>query len=129
MLLLVLDLIICTVQQVSSPIHCFLLSYHHHQFHPMSFPPIIDLQSFYRAKDESCLGTPGAEDAIKAAMAVINNSTDDIMRGHCLGDGSDMIKALLRAAFIPQADSPPPTPSVAPPQPSGLQGEAGTTNS
>jgi hypothetical protein len=95
----------------------------------MSFPPIIDLQSFHRAKDESHLGTPGAEDAIKAAMAVINNSADDIVRGHHLGNGSDVIEALLRAAFVPQADSPPPTPSVAPPQPSGSQGEAGTTNS
>jgi hypothetical protein len=67
----------------------------------MSFPPIIDLQSFHRAKDESHLGTPGAEDAIKAAMAVINNSTNNIVRSHHLGDGLDVIEALLRAAFVP----------------------------
>jgi hypothetical protein len=95
----------------------------------MSFPPVIDLQSFHRAKDESHLGTPGAEDAIKAAMAVIDSSADNVVRGHHLGDGSDVIEVLLRAAFVPQADSPPPTPSIAPPQPSGLQGEASTTNS
>jgi hypothetical protein len=76
---------------------------------------IIDLQSFHRAKDESHLGTPGTEDAIKAAMAVIDNSADDVVRGHHLGDGLDVIEALLRVAFVPQADSPPPTPSVAPP--------------
>jgi hypothetical protein len=61
----------------------------------MSFPPVINLQSFHRAKDESCLGT------LKAAMVVINNSADDIVRGHHLGDGSDVIEALLRVAFIP----------------------------
>jgi hypothetical protein len=40
-----------------------------------------------------------------------------------------MIEALLRMAFVPQAIIPPPTPSVAPPQPLGLQGKAGTSNS
>jgi hypothetical protein len=86
--------------------HRFLLSYHHHRFYPMSFPPVIDLQSFHRAKDESHLGTPGTEDTIKAAMAVIDNSTNDVVRGHRLGDGLDVIEAILRAAFVPQAVSP-----------------------
>jgi hypothetical protein len=95
----------------------------------MSYPPVLDLQSYLRAKDEASLGTPGAEDAINVAMAVINNSDDDAMRGHHIGDGSDVIKALLQAAFVPQAIIPPPTPSVAPPQPSGSQGKAGTSNS
>jgi hypothetical protein len=95
----------------------------------MSYPPVLDLQSYLRAKDEASLGTPGAEDAINMAMAVIDNSDDDAVRGHRIGNGSDVIEALLQAAFVPQAVIPPPTPSVAPPQPSGLQGEAGTSNS
>jgi hypothetical protein len=95
----------------------------------MSYPPVINLQSFLRAKDEASIGTPDAEDSINVAMAVIDNYDDESIRGHRLGDGLDVIEALLRVAFVPQADSPPPTPSVAPPQPSGSQGEAGTTNS
>jgi hypothetical protein len=86
----------------------------------MSYPPILDLQSYLRAKDEASLGTPGAEDAINMAMAVIDNSDDDAVRGRCIGDGLDVIEALLQAAFVPQAVIPPPTPSVAPPQPLGL---------
>jgi hypothetical protein len=92
--------------------HRFLLSYHHHRFYPMSFPPVIDFLSFLKAKDEATLGTPGTDEAIKVAMAVIDAAADDAVRGRHLGDGSDMIEALLRAAFVPQADSPPPTPSV-----------------
>jgi hypothetical protein len=85
----------------------------------MSFPLVINLQSYHRAKDESTLGTPGAEDAINVAMAIIDNSTDNIIRGHHIGNGLNMIKVLLQDAFVPQAVVPPPTPSVVPPQPSG----------
>jgi hypothetical protein len=67
----------------------------------MSFPPVIDFLSFLKAKDEATLGTPGADKAIKAAMAVINAAANDTVQGCRLGDGSDMIEALLRAAFIP----------------------------
>jgi hypothetical protein len=95
----------------------------------MSYPPIIDLQSFLRAKDEASIGTPGAEDSINAAMAVIDNHKDDAIRGHCLSNGLDVIEAILRAAFVPLAVIPPLTPSVDPPQPSGSQGEAGNSNS
>jgi hypothetical protein len=40
-----------------------------------------------------------------------------------------VIEALLQAALVPQAINPPPTPSVAPPWPSSLQGKAGNSNS
>jgi hypothetical protein len=47
----------------------------------MSYPPILDLQSYLRAKDEASLGTPSTENAINAAMAVIDNSDDNAVRG------------------------------------------------
>jgi hypothetical protein len=67
----------------------------------MSFPSVINLQSFHRAKDEFTLGTPSTEDAIKVAMAVINDTADDTVRGHCLRNGLDVIEALLQVAFVP----------------------------
>jgi hypothetical protein len=95
----------------------------------MSFPPIINLLSYHRAKDASSLGTPDAAEAIKVASEFINSLSVNIRRGHQLGDGSGMIEAALQAAFAPPAIEPPPTPSVVPPKPSSLQGEDGTTNS
>ncbi|KAH9952273.1 hypothetical protein BGW80DRAFT_1470841 [Lactifluus volemus] len=95
----------------------------------MSYPPILDIQSLNKAKDDRTLGTPGAAEAIKAALEVVCNIPDDIQRGHRLGDGSDVVEAALRAAFVPQAVDPPPTPSVAPPEPFSSLGEAGTSNS
>ncbi|KAH9971768.1 hypothetical protein BGW80DRAFT_1460428 [Lactifluus volemus] len=95
----------------------------------MSYPPILDIQSLNRAKDNCTLGTPGTAEAIKAALEVVCNIPDDIQQGHCLGDGSDMVEAALRAAFVPQAVDPPSTPSVAPPEPLSSLGEAGTSNS
>jgi hypothetical protein len=80
----------------------------------MSYPPVIDLLSYHRAKDDATLSVPGADDAINTAMAVIDNHNDSI-RGHHLGDGSDVIEAVLRAALVPPAVNPPPTPSVNPP--------------
>jgi hypothetical protein len=67
----------------------------------MPYPPILNFPSYLRAKDESTLGTPGAEEAINTAMAVINDADDDAVRGHHLGDGSDVIEALLQAASVP----------------------------
>ncbi|KAH9959892.1 hypothetical protein BGW80DRAFT_1464549 [Lactifluus volemus] len=78
----------------------------------MSYPPILDIQSLNKAKDDCTLGTPGAAEAIKAALEVVCNIPDDIQRGHRLGNGSDVVEAALRAAFIPQAVDPPPTPST-----------------
>jgi hypothetical protein len=95
----------------------------------MPYPFILNILSFNKAKDNCVLGTLGADEAIKGALKIVCNIPDDISRGHCLDNGLDMIKVALRAALVPQAFDPPPTPSVAPPQPSGLQGEASTTNS
>jgi hypothetical protein len=66
----------------------------------MFFSPVIDLQSFYRAEDEFTLSIPSAEDTIKAAMAVIDDATNNTVRGHHLSDGSDVIEALLWVAFV-----------------------------
>jgi hypothetical protein len=95
----------------------------------MPYPPILNILSFNKAKDNHILETPGADEAIKEVLKIVCDIPDDISRGHRLGDGSDVIEAALRAALVPQAFDPPPTPSVAPPRPSGSQGEAGTTNS
>ncbi|KAH9982059.1 hypothetical protein BGW80DRAFT_1247044 [Lactifluus volemus] len=95
----------------------------------MSYPPILDIQSLNKAKDDCTLGTPGAAEAIKAALEVVCNIPDDIQRGHRLDDGSDVVEVALRATFVPQAVDPPPTPSVAPPKPLSSLGEAGTSNS
>jgi hypothetical protein len=81
----------------------------------MSYPPVIDLQSFLRAKDEATLDTPSTDKAINVAMAVIDNHNNKAIKGHHLGNGSDIIKVVLRAAFIPPAIIPPLTPSVDPP--------------
>jgi hypothetical protein len=80
----------------------------------MSYPPVINLPSYHRAKDDAALGVPGADDAINTAMAVIDNHNDSI-RGHRLDDGSDVIEVVLRAALVPPAVNPPLTPSVDPP--------------
>jgi hypothetical protein len=72
----------------------------------MSYPPVLDIQSFNRAKDGHILGTSGTDEAIKAAMRVINFTDDDTVRGHHLDDGSDMIESLLQAALVPQAIPP-----------------------
>jgi hypothetical protein len=95
----------------------------------MSFPPVIDLQSYHRAKDESSLGTPGAAEAIKVASEFIDSLPLDIRKGCHLSDSSGVLEAALKAAFAPPAIDPPPTPSVAPPPPPGMQGEAGSPNS
>ncbi|KAH9974343.1 hypothetical protein BGW80DRAFT_1458406 [Lactifluus volemus] len=95
----------------------------------MSYPPILDLQSFNKAKDDRTLEVPGAAEAINAAVEVVCKIPDDVQRGHRLGDGSDVVEAALRAAFAPQAVDPPPTPSVAPTEPPSSLGEAGTSNS
>jgi hypothetical protein len=95
----------------------------------MSFPPIIDLQSYHRAKDKFILGTPGTAEAIKAASDFIDNILLDIKKGHHLSDGLGMLEVALKAAFAPPVIKPPPTPSIAPPPLSGMQSEAGTSNS
>jgi hypothetical protein len=76
----------------------------------MSYSPVINLQSYHKVKDDASLGIPGTDDVINAAMAVIDNYNDSI-KGCCLGDGSDVIEAVLWAAFVPSAVIPPPTPS------------------
>jgi hypothetical protein len=48
-------------------------------------------------------------------MEVIRAIPNDIQWGCHLGNDSDMIKAALRAAFVPQAVNPPLTPLVASP--------------
>ncbi|KAH9959891.1 hypothetical protein BGW80DRAFT_1464548 [Lactifluus volemus] len=78
----------------------------------MSYPPILDIQSFNKAKDDRTLGTPSTAEAIKVALEVVCTIPDDIQQEHHLGDGSDMVEVALRAAFIPQAVDPPPTPSI-----------------
>jgi hypothetical protein len=80
----------------------------------MSYPPILNIQSLNKVKDDCTLGTPSAAKAIKAALKVVCNIPDNIQQGHRLGNGSDVVEVALRAAFIPQAIDPPPTPSVAP---------------
>jgi hypothetical protein len=95
----------------------------------MPYPHIIDLQSLNKAKDDRTLGIPGADEAIKAALNIVCNIPDDVQRGHRLGDGSDVVEAALRAAFVPLAVDPPPTPSVVPPESNNSQGKAGTSNS
>jgi hypothetical protein len=64
-------------------------------FFSMSYPPVLDIQFFNRAKDNRILGTPSADEAIKAAMRVINSTDDDTVRGHHLNDGLNMIESLL----------------------------------
>jgi hypothetical protein len=83
----------------------------------MSYPPILDIQSFNRAKDNHILGIPSADEAIKAAIRVIDATNNNTMRGHHLSNGSDVIELLLQAALVPQAIPPPLTPSVNPPPP------------
>ncbi|KAH9979614.1 hypothetical protein BGW80DRAFT_1455299 [Lactifluus volemus] len=56
----------------------------------MSYPPILDLQSFNKAKDDRTLEVPGAAEAINAAVEVVCKIPDDVRRGHRLGDGSDV---------------------------------------
>jgi hypothetical protein len=66
----------------------------------MFYPPVLDLQSYLRAKDKASLDTSSAENAINMAMAVINNFNNDAVWGCHISDGSDMIKAILWAAFV-----------------------------
>jgi hypothetical protein len=80
----------------------------------MSYPSVIDLLSYLRAKDEATLSTPGTNNVINMAMAVINNYDNKAIRGHHLSNGLDMIEAIFRAAFIPSTIIPPPTPSIDP---------------
>jgi hypothetical protein len=98
------------------------------KFFSMPYPPILDFQSFDKAKDDRILGVPGADKAINVAVEVICSLPEDIQE-HRLGDGSDVVEAALRAALAPQAVDPPPTPSVAPTEPPSSLGEAGTSNS
>jgi hypothetical protein len=95
----------------------------------MSFPPVIDIQSYHRAKDESALDTPGTAKAIKVTSDFIDSLLVDIKRGYHLNNSSGMLEVALKAAFAPPAIEPPLTSSVVPPLPPGIQGKAGTSNS
>jgi hypothetical protein len=86
----------------------------------MSFPPVINIQSYHRAKDKSTLGTFGTAEAIKVASDFINSLLLNIKRGCCLGNGLGVLEAAFQAAFVPSAIDPPPTPSIVPPPLPGM---------
>ncbi|KAH9954262.1 hypothetical protein BGW80DRAFT_1467891 [Lactifluus volemus] len=105
----------------------------------MSYPPILDLQSFNKAKDDRTLEVPGAAEAINAAVEVVCKIPDDIQRGHRLGDGSDVPPSSLGEAGTSNSQSPftpfctgtpvsqPNTPHPEPSGDSPGEGQAGTT--